>query len=458
MVDCEALMPTHGNYFRRRALARAALSIVIIVAAVALSVGLLRTPPTVPRAEPEALAAVVGVSDLVVESPRVFVEAFGTVVAARQTRIQPEITGRVLHLHPNLVPGGRIAKDDILFEIDPADYSIQVAEAAATVDAARFSVDGLRANVDALRREMEQVSAELEFLHWNSRRLGRLSETDQAGEVELREAQSGYQSRRAALAALEARVAEQGLAVERAAAEARVVESRLAAAQLALSRTRLRAPFDAIVLEEFVEVGQLISPPTVVALLAATDEFWVEAAIPIHRLPAIRFAEGDHEGASAVTVALATGGGTVSREGVALRSLGRLDPEGRMARVLFSVPDPLAPGSTTNAEREGLLLGSYVRLRIDAGILDNVLAIPRYALRENHRVWVRDDSGSLAIREVEVVWRRQQDVLVRDTFAPGDRLVTTHLSSVIPGMPLTVRETGSETTAESTPIKEIDDL
>ena len=72
--------------------------------------------------------------------------------------------------------------------------------------------------------------------------------------------------------------------------------------------------------------------------------------------------------------------------------------------------------------------------------MQDVCAIPRYALRENSRIWVRDAQRKLGIRKVEIVWRRQDDVLVRNDFVPGDQLVTTHLASVVPGMPLYVRQ------------------
>ena len=70
----------------------------------------------------------------------------------------------------------------------------------------------------------------------------------------------------------------------------------------------------------------------------------------------------------------------------------------------------------------------------------------RRALRENDRVWVRDAEGKLRIREVRVLWRREDDVLVRDGFSPGDLLVTTRLTSVVPGMPLAIRGEKAPTT------------
>jgi multidrug resistance efflux pump len=401
---------------------------------------LLKTPPEVPKSRPPQVAAVVGVAKLEPQSVETFVEAFGTVVAAREARVQPEVTGRLVKVLPNLIPGGLISKGETLFEIDKADYVIAVDRATAEVNVARLRVEGLRAGVEVLRRRAQQVEAEVDYLRWNMERLGRLSENEQAGEAELRDAQSSLASQQAALAALQAQVVEQERIIDRAIAENAVAESRLAAARLALSRTSVPAPFDAIVLSESVELGQLVGPQTTAATLAAVDEFWVEAAVPLARLGDVRFSDNGGSKGSSVQVTLVTGENTLNREGVVLRPLGQLDPQGRMARVLVAIRNPLDLGGNHPEDRRAILLGSYVRLSIQARRLDEVYAIPRYALRENSRVWVRDGLGKLRIREVDLVWRRQDDVLVRGAFATEDRLVTTHLASVVPGMPLDIRE------------------
>lgn len=417
-----------------------ALPVVLLAAAIGAGAVLLRTPPQVPKALPAAAAAVVGVAELHPQSPRVFVEAFGTVTAAREVRVQPEVSGRVVFVHARLVPGGVIGAGEALFRIDRQDYEIGVQRATADVAVADLQVERLRAGVDTLANQIKQIEAEIEYLRWNADRLGRLSEGDQASEAEARDASSRLASQRAALAALRARVVEQEKSVASAQAEVRVARTRLASAELALTRTEVTAPFDGIVLTESVEIGQLVGPQNAVATLAATDEFWVEATVPLASLPDIRFAEDDGGPASPVTVTVVTGGAPVVREGVVLRRLGALDPQGRMARILISIHDPLQLHAEKPAKASAILVGSYVRVAIDAGVLDNVIPIPRLALRENSRVWVRDGSGRLDIRDLTIVWRRQDDVLVRDGFAPDDRLIVTHLASVIPGMPLEVRE------------------
>lgn len=416
------------------------LPFVLLASAGAVGAILLKTPPEVPKSERPPIAAVVGVTDLVPQEEQVFVEGYGTVVPARETEVQPEVSGRIVVIHDQLKPGGLIGEGETLIEIDQADYEIALAEATAQVNVAGQEIEGLRAGVESLRGRARQIEVELEFLEWNKDRLGRLAAQNQAGETEAKDAQSRWASQRAALGALKAQVVEQERTVDGAIAKAAVAESRLAAARLALSRTSVRSPFAAIVLSESVEAGQLGGPQSTVAVLAATEEFWVEASIPVARLKDIRFSQGSTSAGSIVQVALATGEGAISRDGVVMRLLGQLDPRGRMAQIVISIHDPLNLHDHTPDPRGTILLGSYVHLLIDAGTLENVYVIPRYALRENSRLWVRDADHKLGIRNVDVVWRRQNDVLIRDGFKAGDQLVTTHLGNVVPGMPLKVRE------------------
>lgn len=411
----------------------------LVATAAAIGAALLWTPPQAPKSPQQGAAPVVGVADLIATDERVYVEAYGTVVASRDIRVQSEVGGRVVEMHPGLQPGGLIRADQMLFLIDPADYEIAVKQAEADRRVADLQVEQLRASVEALRSQAQQIEAELELLQWNADRLAALFAEQRAAETEAREARSKLAAQLAALASLRARVVEEEQAVAGAIAQTSVLENRLAAANLALARTRVVAPFDAIVIDESVELGQFVAPQNTVATLAATDEFWVEAAVPMSRLKDIRFAVEGELNPSAVTVSLGGDADAIERKGTALRALADLDPQGRMARVLVVIHDPLSLRDTAASGSNRILLGSYVRMAFDAGVVERVYVIPRSALRENDRVWVRDADGRLRTQEVRVVWRRQDDVLVRGDFAPGVRLVTTFLASVVPGMPLDVR-------------------
>ncbi|MCB9865732.1 MAG: HlyD family efflux transporter periplasmic adaptor subunit [Phycisphaerales bacterium] len=431
-------------------LSNLAVPVLLVAAALGIGAALISSPPHVPKSDPEALAPVVGVAELVPHATPVYVEAYGTAVPARQIRVVPEVTGRIVELNPRVEAGGLIPAGDVLFKIDPADYAIAVAQAQADLKVEEQGVKQAEARIATLRSRGRQLDVEIAYLQWNAQRLGNLAEQRSAGESEARDARTELESQQAARETLNAEIDEQQRAAESARASVRVAERRLEAAQLALDRTQIKAPFDAMVLAESVEVGQRVGPQAAVATLVATDEFWVEAAVPLSRLEDVRFAVDEPDHPSNVRVQLATGGPGEAHAGVALRPLGNLDPLGRMARVLVSIRDPLGLTDNARAGRR-ILLGSYLHLRIEAGTLEDVYAIPRKALRENDRVWVRNTAGELAIHPVEIVWRRQDDVLVRNGFAPGDQLVTTHLASVVPGMPLRIRDAERPATPPATP-------
>jgi RND family efflux transporter MFP subunit len=372
----------------------------VLAGAAWISWGLLKTPPKAQRERIKVQAPLVSVAPLHRTDEPVSIAAHGTVMAARELTLRSEVRGRVIEAHPQLVPGGLIRKGEVVVRIDPSDF--EIAERRAKAAAAE-------AEVEWQIEQGRQIVAQRE---WELLK----GEDSDPGE-------SSLALRKPQLQKVEA-------AREKAKAD-------LDDAKLALSRTVVRAPFDAVVIRESVETGQLIETQTAIAELAGTDEFWVEALVPVGRLEriAIPGPEAEQQGA-AVELQLDTGATPVVRSGTVCRQLAGLDPNGRMARVVISVDDPL--NLQGNARLSRLPLGSYVSLEIEAGVFEEIIAVPRFALRENNQVWTVDQEKRLHIRPVEVIWRRNDDVLVRTAFPTGEQAITSHLSSVIPGMPVRI--------------------
>src|SRR5690606_38529968 len=126
------------------------------------------------------------------------------------------------------------------------------------------------------------------------------------------------------------------------AAEVHVRSSRATVAKnrVALSRTEVRAPFDAFVDEESLDLGQMVSPQASVARLVGVERFWVRAVIPVDALARIRVPGVGGEASSSVRVRQRTGDEIVEREGRVARLLGRLDAQSRLARILVVIDDP----------------------------------------------------------------------------------------------------------------------
>jgi RND family efflux transporter MFP subunit len=246
--------------------------------------------------------------------------------------------------------------------------------------------------------------------------------------------------------------------MQNAAAALEAARSGLERAKLDLERTVIRAPFNAIVHEEFVDIGKMVSPQTQLAHLAGTDKFWVQVSVPVDRLSWIRFPGPDNSEGSKARIVYETGlDGAAKREGQVVRLRGALDEKGRMARVLVAIEDPLnirggtiGTGNVAEEAKLPLLVGAYVRVEIEGTELEDVFAVPRTALRDGDRVWIMDPRDRLVVRPVDVAWRRREKVLVRDGITEGERIVVGAISTPIPGMKLRL-EDDEDAPVEGTP-------
>ncbi len=380
---------------------RIAAPLGVLGAGLAVAVLLVATRPRPQKVEPEVLPTRVRVEVIEIEDRPVRVSALGTVIAAREVDIRPEVSGRVTWKSDGLVPGGRVKEGETLFRIDPRDYQAALQEARSALAEAQFNLEQERGRQNIARKEFEVLRSDRE-----------LTEDEYA--LALRKPH--LKKFQAALLG---------------------AESRVQRAELDVQRTRVTAPFNAFVQSEAVEVGQLVTSQggaESLTRLVGTDEFWIQVSVPVSALdwihPDVRAEPSD------VTVRHAPAAGTVvEKPGRVLEVFGDLDPKGRMARLLVAVEDPLDL-RRPEPERQRLLLGAYVELTISGRTAERVAVIPRLALREGDSVWVMTTDDTLEIRTVEASWRGLNDVYVRSGLADGDRLIVSRIAAPVPGMAL----------------------
>lgn len=370
------------------------IPILIFILAIVTAIGLYSTSPKTKKAAPTRPVPIVETAEIRPVTEKIFIEAFGTVIPSKQITLQSEVEGRIIEQNPDLIPGGLIRQNDMVVRIDPADYEL--------------SVNGYRA-------ELEEALFELDLEHGKQVIAGREWKLME-NEIEMNEAGKSLALREPHLRLVKAKVDK--------------ARSRLAAAELELQRATMRSPFNAMVLEEFVDTGQLVSSQTPLATLAGTDQFRVQVSVPVDVLP--RISDAAVPGQKAPEALILFDGAEIVRHGYVLKVMGDLDPEGRMARVLVTIDDPLNLNSGNKAGK--VLLGSYVKVNIEAGSFINVYSIPRQALREGDMVWVQDSANKLQIRPVSVVWRRKDNVLVNADLKEGDKLILSRLQSPLPGI------------------------
>jgi len=405
----EANKKAAGGGMLRKA---AGITLKLVVPLVLLAAGggavyyMMETAPVPERRELARQARLVEVAEVSRQNNRVLLDAQGTVKPAQEVVLNPQVSGAVIEMSDALVPGGRFAEGDTLLRIDPRDYDLTLRDRKTAVVRMESELTLARASQDVARREYESLGEEF---------------ADSERALVLREPQ---------IASADANLA---------AARAMVEE-----AELDLERTKITAPFDALVVEEMVDVGTRLSPQSTIARLVGTDTFWVEVALPQGDLRWVPLPEAGGEGARVILSQPKVWGPGEEREGRVVRLLPDLSDEGRMARLLVAVDDPLA----LKPENEGkprLLVGQYLRTVVEGREVPDSFFLDRRMLREGDQVWVMNGAGVLEIRDIEIAYRGLERVLALSGIEDGEQVVTSGIAAPAEGMPLRVAATGQDT-------------
>lgn len=328
-----------------------------------------------PRAAESDLAVTV-VNPTAVEF-RPTLELSGIVEAQTQTNIVPEVSGRVVNVSEQFRPGGRIAEGEVLFRIDPADYELSVRRTLADIEAARSELALLEAESQAERQIWSQQFPDRPIPD------------------------------------LRARVP------QIAAAKARIQSTEAArqAAELALERTVVRAPFAARVLETNLDVGQVVNSTQSVGTVFSLDS--IEITVPVSGVD-LR-AIGDPYGR-----VVSVRSSELEASARIVRSSAAVDERTRLA-TLFVRPD----GDSSRR----LTVGEFVTVTVSGDDAPNAVSIPTAALTSRDQVWVVD-GGQLAERRVKVLGNRGGMTYVSG-FDAAEGLVAVPPANGRAGLPVT---------------------
>ncbi|WP_319521378.1 efflux RND transporter periplasmic adaptor subunit [uncultured Desulfosarcina sp.] len=374
----------------------------LIVCVIILAIGIAgagyirKTAPRAQKRPPQRTIPLVRTQPLVKDTHQVIVAAMGSVIPAREITLKTRVAGEIRSINPEFVEGGLIRSGEKIVKIDDEDYRLAITRQESAVVDAEYALKVEMGYQDVARRE------------WSLLNPGQAADAQDA-ELALRKPH-----------------------LAKAQSDLVAARAELEQAQLDLARTDVVAPFNAIVREKHVAVGSQVSTQDALAELVGTDEYWIQVSLPIERLAWIRVPRSRTEKGAAVTVFYRGN----RRLGTVARLLSDLETEGRMARILVSVEDPLGLKGDHPPSGPPMLIGEYVRVEIQGRTIDDVYRIPRTALRDNSSIWILGEDNTLHIVPVETVWRDADHVLIQDGIEAGDQLIVSDLSTPVAGMQL----------------------
>ncbi|MXX28764.1 MAG: efflux RND transporter periplasmic adaptor subunit [Gammaproteobacteria bacterium] len=382
----------------------------IIVGAIALAVFLVSLAPEAERREPPSRIPYVETAAIVPGSGAIPVYGAGTVRPSAEIDIAPQVGGRVVWVDPGFRSGERVVAGQMLFRIEEADYRTRVREAEAALADRKVAL---------LQAEEDAAIARAEYERYSSQQ----DAAGAASPLTLREPQL-----KAARAALKRE------------------EAKLARANLALSRTRIEAPFDGFVREESVALGQLAVPGKPVGRLFAADA--AEVVVPLSDadaalIPGLWTIE---DGEVSARVVADYGGIRYAWPGYVDRAEVSLDERTRTIDVIVRVPDPFAAGQPVESSggvlgEPPLLVGKFAEVEINGLAPDSYFRVRRAALQPGNEVWAVGQDGTVRIVPVQVLQRGNDEVFVTGAFTRRQSAIISGLQFATDGM--AVRAGGS---------------
>ena len=386
------------------------LPVAVIGGAVMAARLLMDTAPTAERTERVRQARLVEVVRAEAVSDNIRIRGEGSVVPAMDIRLTPQVSGEIVEISDELIPGGRFQRGEMMLRIDSRDYQYVVRQRESEVTRAKALLTLEEGNQDVAKREFEEFEQEI-------------SEEDKV--LVFRQPQ-----------------------LETAKGELAAARAMLEEAELGLERTVLRAPFDALITTESVDMGSRLTLQTEIARLVGTERYWVEMKVKHDDLKWITLPSETQEGSRVVLRHDKVWKDKV-REGRVLRLLPELDGRIRSARLLVAVEDPFSL-RPENVNKPRLLIGQYILAEVIGRHVDGVIRIASEHLRDGNFLWVMNASDQLEIRELEILHKGLNSVLVSGGVEEGERIVTTDMATVVGGMPLRISDArpGSVSTDE----------
>lgn len=367
------------------------LPVVVLGIALVSSYALVITKPVPEQIESPESTTAIRVLTVVEDRRQLIVHSQGSVFPRTQSELIPEVSGRVYWKSPNLVTGGYYKEGELLLRIDDRDY---------------------QSKVDRSKASVKRAKAEDEHAHFELKRLQQLVRKKLTSQSQL---EIALRSRRIAEATLQD------------------AEISLVQAQRDLMRTELHAPFTGLVRNEKVDLGQFISRGQSIASLYASD--FVEVRLPVADsqlayldLPLGHHGEFSEEDSPTVLVSTLYGGKHYQWQGRLVRTESEIDMKSRMVNVIARV------GSIENNDQPPLPIGLFVNAEIEGRWVEDIVSLPRAAIRNGNQVLIIDNESRLRFRDVEMLRFNLDEVLIKSGLETGELVNISPIQTVVEGM------------------------
>jgi RND family efflux transporter MFP subunit len=334
-----------------------------------------------------------------------WVEAYSTVTPFRKGTVSAQVTGPIVKLAPYTEPGMSVQQDQELAKIEDTRYRLTLQKAEANLKKLQALLkierneNERRAAIYRIAKQrlaLAQADYERNVELFKKEIIAKKTLENSENQLELR--RSEFENARGELQSRQARVE----SIQADLLSARAEINRL---KEDLADTIVNAPFDGVIGERFVELGDQIAPGQKLFTVLEISSVKVVARVPSEFIGRIR---------AGVSVEVTTRAYPVTiYNGTVIHVYPEADPKNRTFAVEVKVDNQLKPM---------LLPGMFARVRVPVITLDEALLVPRDALME-------DDRGFYLYTVDHSAKKAQKKRLVLGDIGPEEAVVSEGLSA-----------------------------
>ena len=316
----------------------------------------------------------------------------GTTTPLTQTILNAEVGGEVIYRSKKFSEGSSVIEGEILAKIDDTDlqlqyknallqlanaevqYSLQLAEAEVAKEAWEKMGDGIASDLMLKKPQLKQAEALLE-----------------------------------------------------------VAKAQVSSAEKKLNKTEIVAPYAGRIQNVNIDLGTTIIPGQPVGAMYTSSEIEITLAIKDNDLQFLSIPmDGrklDSSEQALVEIESFYKGKIQSWQGKLERVDGVIDPITRMINLIAVFENDFIETNQSN-----LPIGLFVEAKIDGIKVNDVFQIPVTAISENNIVYIVDSNNELELRELSILKKYSDFVIVKEGIRAGERIVTSKLSTASNGI------------------------
>lgn len=327
------------------------------------------------------------------------IDSQGVVLPITHIRYLSQVSGQILSVAPNWQDGGFFHKGDIMLSVEDPAYKSQLAKAEAQLAQAQMTLTQEIALADVAEKTWEAGK--------------RTDDNPAARSLALREPQ-----------------------IEAAKAQLAAAKADVELARIMLEKTRIRAPFDGIINNKQVDIGQVLSSGQHLADFYGISK--AEIQVPLTQaqqayldLPPLAKATS-----TPVEVIYKAADKTHRLAARLVRTSGVLDEKTRVLHGIIEVDDPY--NLKQNTKKVVLPMGAFVEVEIASQEQADIIQLPKRLLRPGNRIWVADKNDRLQLRAVILLPSQSDTIYIQHGLEPDDRVITSSIVDAYPGNPVSV--------------------